>query len=109
MDKAALLKPRFKEQDIDLEGVGTVRIRALTREEMLNIGAGAELPAVEFERKMLALAMVDPALSEDEVAQWQRASPAGEMAPILEAVNELSGIRQNAAKEAYKSVRGGRK
>lgn len=103
MDKATLLKNRTAEREVEIEGVGTVRIRALTRREALQL-QGKEMPIEEMERKMLAFSMVDPVLTEDEVRQWQEASPVGEIQVVSEAIAELSGMDLTAAKDAYKSA-----
>lgn len=106
MDKAALLTERLPRADVEIEGVGTVTVRGLSRYELLLAGKGAEeTDTATVEQKMLAMAMVDPELSVSEVAAWQRAAPAGEIQPIVMAINELSGVTKSAQKEAYKSVR----
>lgn len=102
MDKAKLFAKRIGTDEVEIPDIGTVRVRGLSREELLELPTDAGVPATE--RAMLALALVDPVLTEDEVAQWQAASPAGEMKPVVDKVNELSGIARNAGREAYKSV-----
>lgn len=99
VDKERLFKPRLPEADVDVEGLGTVRVRGLSRIEALSVqkATGAEA----MERKMLALAMVDPELTEAEVGRWQKASTAGEIEPVTDKVSELSGMTQGAAKKAY--------
>lgn len=103
MDKELLFKPRLKEAEVEVPGVGTVRVRALSRTEALmvqQVKAGpGRIEAIE--RKMLALAMVDPEMTEAEVGLWQKASAAGEMDPVTDKVSELSGMTKGAAKEAY--------
>lgn len=104
MDKEALFRSRLPEDDVEVPGVGTVRVRALSRAESLRMAdaSGAE----EVERKMLALALLDPALTEDEVSQWQQAAVADELDLVVKKIAELSGVLDKAsAKEAYKSVR----
>jgi predicted HAD superfamily Cof-like phosphohydrolase len=102
VDKAALLRPRCPERDVELPGVGTVRVRGFTRAEVLEIGKrtnDGEYP----EAYALSLAMVDPTLSEDEARQWTEVASFGEMETLNQAINELSGIAGRADKEAYKS------
>lgn len=105
MDKAALLAPRLPHDDIDIPGVGTVRVRGLTREELHLTGQRQTEGVAATERLVLHLGMVDPALTEDEVGEWQRNAPAMEVQPVLNRINELSGIGREFAKEAYKSLR----
>lgn len=101
-DKELLFKPRLPEADVDVPGVGTVRVRGLSRSEAMSLRASADnVEAVD--RRMLFLGLVDPKLTEDEVSQWYAASPAGEIEPITIKISELSGMTEGAAKEAYKA------
>ena len=104
VSKADLLKRRFGVEDVAIEGVGTVKVRALSRAEALSL-QGVEMTVEDMERKLLALAMVDPKLTEDEVAQWQANSPAGELQPVVLAITRMSGLEQTAAKEAVQQFR----
>lgn len=100
-DKELLFKSRLPEAEVEVEGVGTVKVRGLSRAEALEIQKVTGGVAA-IERKLLSLAMVDPALTEDEVAQWQRASVAGELDPVTNKVAELSGMNEGADKKAWK-------
>lgn len=101
--------PRFQEKTITLEGVGDITFRALSRDEVLT---GRERnknkTTAEIERVLVALAMIEPQLTEDEVAEWQAASPAGELETITREIMHLSGMNSTSGqpldKEAYKSV-----
>lgn len=107
IDKEALFKPRLPEQAVDIPDVGEVRIRALSRSEVLAFRKrqlGDDVAAME--RAMIAAALVQPALTEDEVGQWQAASAAGELEPLTNAIAELSGMDKAATKEAIKQFRG---
>lgn len=106
MDKAALFADRLPREDVEIPGVGTVTVRGLSRAELLLAGKLSDQGAAAMERRMLAFAMVDPEMSEGDVERWQGACPAGEIQPIVAAVNRLSGIGKDAEKEAYKSLRG---
>jgi hypothetical protein len=99
-DKELLFKPSLPEAEVEIPGKGTVRVRALSRSEALLCQKEDGVEAVE--RKMLALALVDPALTEAEVGRWQKASAAGEMDPVSNKVAELSGMTEDAGKAAYK-------
>lgn len=101
IDKAKLLKSRLAETTVDIPGIGTVRVRGLSRAEAL---AAQNLKgAAAIERRMLALALVDPVMTEAEVGEWQAAAPAGELEPVTDKIQELSGMTQGAAKEAYRA------
>lgn len=101
MDKELLFKPRLAEEDVEIPGVGTVRVRALSRGEVLRAQGAKGVAAIE--RAMLATGMVDPALTEDEAKQWQESSPAGELEPVTRVIQRLSGMEAGADKAAAKS------
>lgn len=100
MDKELLFKPRLPEEDVEIEGVGTVRVRGLSRIEAIHVQAAK---GAEQERRILALGMVEPALTEDEVKLWQKASPAAEIEKVAGRITVLSGLAEDSAKTAYKS------
>lgn len=102
MDKELLFKPRLPEADVDVPGVGTVRVRGLNRLEAMHVQSAKTPEATD--RIILSLGLVDPALTEDEVRQWQKASAAGEIERVSEKIAELSGMFPGADKEAYKSL-----
>ena len=97
MDKELLFKPRTEEADVEIPGVGTFRVRGLTRHEVLS-AQGRAKGAEQIERVMLAMGVVDPKLTEDEVARWQRVAPAGEMEPVTSMIQQLSGMAEGAGK-----------
>lgn len=98
MDKEALLKPRLPETEVDIDGVGTIRVRALTREEAIQVG---DLKStLDRERRMLTMAMVQPAMTIQDVQQWQRISPAAELEKVTTVIARISGMLPEEAKEA---------
>jgi hypothetical protein len=104
VNKEALFAPRLPEQDVEIPGVGTIRVRALTREEALTV-RGREMPVDEMERRLLEAALIAPALTKGEVRLWQQACPAGELEPVTNAILELSGMTAEAPKEEMKQFR----
>jgi alanine racemase len=99
-----LTKPRLPEDTISIDGLGTFRVRGLSRFEVLVSKQREErLGMVAMERMMLAAGLLDPSMSEDEVTAWQKASPAGEIEPVVNKIAELSGMLEDAGKAAYKS------
>ncbi|MFG1800193.1 hypothetical protein ACGFI4_08470 [Micromonospora carbonacea] len=104
VDKEALFRPRCPEQDVELPGVGTVRVRGLTRGEIVEISKGVN-EGRDMEPRSLSLALVDPQLTEDEARRLIEVAPFGDVELLTTTVNELSGIAGRAAKEAYKSPR----
>lgn len=103
-NKEELFKKRLQEEEIEIPGVGTVRVRALSRSEAMKF-EGIKLEVEVIERKMLAVALVDPVLTEDEIGQWQQASSAGEITTVLLAVLRLSGMETESLKQAVKQFR----
>lgn len=95
MDKAKLLAKRTPGyRDVELE-VGTVRVRGLTRAE---VKACRDKNDDAQENRIIAAAMVDPALTADEVAEWLDNAPAGESVAVMNAIKELSALDEGAAK-----------
>ena len=99
MDKETLFRVRLKEDDVELDGVGTVRVRALSREEYAVVRdefADDDNQIVDpkgFEYALIAMAMVDPAdMSAEDVSLWAKAAPGGEVLKVLESINTLSGL-----------------
>lgn len=104
IDKKALLTAAFPEEIVELQRGGCVKVRAMTRGEALQI-AGKKMPLAESERWVLSRTVVEPKLTEEDIAAWQEASPAGEIQEVFETVNRLSGMEEEADKEAYKQFR----
>lgn len=100
MDKAILLTDRFSDRtaEVEIEGVGTITVRALSRHEVLQATKKDDDEAQE--RYIVAKAMVDPPMGEHDVAEWQKCSPAGEINRVANKVNELSGIGKGADKSS---------
>lgn len=91
--RAALLgQSAMPTREVALPAFGfDVTIRGLTRAEALRV-VGKPLAADEAERKLIAMAMVDPVMTEDDVRRWQKVAPAGQLQPIETAIRELSGL-----------------
>lgn len=95
---AALTAPRLETEEFEIAG-GTVLIRALSRHEMLTASAAADGGgALAMEREMISFALVEPTMTVDQVAEWQKASPAAEMMPLVHRINALSGVGKGAEK-----------
>lgn len=104
MDKDLLLKARLPEAEVEVPGVGTVRVRALNLNEADRVSQVKNTDARV--RRILALGMVDPVLTEAEAGRWQRNAPAGEVDKVSTKIAELSGILPESAKDAVKTFRG---
>jgi hypothetical protein len=105
VDKSALLAERFGIEEVEIPGVGSVRVRPLSRAEAHAV-RGQEMTEEEVEVRLLSVALVEPKLTEDEVKAWQANSPAGELEPVVRAVVRISGMEQHAAKAAFPEARG---
>lgn len=100
--KARLLMPRVPEGTVELE-IGTVRVRGLSRGEVFMTQQVKGVEATE--RKIVAIGMLDPVMTEAEVRQWQESSPAGEMEAVVEKIRDLSGLGDKSEKQAMQSFR----
>lgn len=101
MDKEALFKPRLPEGEVDAPGLGTVRVRGLSRAEVLESRTGNTLTT---ERRMLAFGMLDPALTEDEVKRWQEAALPAEIESVSRRIAELSGLLEASPRAAFRGT-----
>lgn len=101
MNKEDLFRPRLPEEDVETTA-GTIRVRGLNRAEAMIV---APLKGIDLERKALAFGMVDPALTEAEVTQWQKAAPAGELQSVAMVIQRLSGLAEGADKSDLPEVR----
>ena len=108
INKEQLLAPNMFERDVEVPQLGTVRVRALARGETLRIyqGAGEDPNLMDIEPKVLALGLVEPKLTEDEVRQWYDTAPFFVVQPIVEAIMTMSGMKRESPKDAYKSAGG---
>jgi len=97
MDKDALLAKRLTTEELDVPDVGTIKIRALTRSEALQLGDKKN--TVERERHILVCAMVDPEMTYQDVKAWQDNATPGELEVITTAIARLSGMLDTSAKE----------
>lgn len=101
--KAKLLAPRaatdsgMPEDSVDIPGIGTVKVRGLSRGEVFVIKKVAKGDD-DMERKILVRALLDPVMSEEEVRGWQTVSVAGELEEVTDKINELSGLSEGADK-----------
>lgn len=86
--------------DHEIKGLGTVQLRSLSRHEVIEAQRKHGEDTLAWERYVLSRALVQPAMGEHDVAEWQKASAPGEINAIAKAVNELSGISQGADKSS---------
>lgn len=97
MDKATLLVNRLMAEPVEIPGVGTVRVRALSHGEILDLRKKGFEPE-ELELHMVALCMVEPELTADDVREWSYNSPGGEIDYVTRKIRELSALVEGAQK-----------
>lgn len=102
IDKERLLKARLSEREVELPGVGTVRVRGLSRAETVHLGTLDVNAADAF---LLHRGLVDPALTLEEVEQWRDSASAEEIHPAYEMIGALSGLGSEAMRQAVLSFR----
>lgn len=102
MSKEQLGTPRLREEDHKLLTGGVIRVRGLSRREMLDI---AELNGAAYETAMVCKAMVQPTgMTQLDIQKWQKAAPSREIGLVVQRINELSGMGEDAERAAHKSV-----
>lgn len=84
-------------RDVALPGGRAVKVRGMSRMELMLTRKGTEDPAV-IEQRMLAFCLVEPRMTAKQVEAWQKASTPMVMAPVTEAIRELSGLGEGADK-----------
>ena len=107
--KDSLLRKReVSTREVDLDGTGTVTVRALKRGEVIEIRQAAtkngKLNEDLVDLFTIARGMVDPQLTPDEVAEWAEQAPAGEPAKVMAAIGEMSGYLEGADKSGLPGV-----
>lgn len=84
--------------DVPLPGGRLVRVRGLTRFELLNNAKGADGDGALIERRNLASCLVEPRLTLEQAERWQRTAVAGDLVDVVGAMRRLSGLEPGAAK-----------
>ena len=106
IDRDGLLKSRLAERVVEVPGVGEIRIRSLSGEEVARIPEFKE-DVHAGEEFVLTRAVVDPVLTPPDVRAWRQSAPHSELAAVLTEIFDLSGLGEEALKEAAKSFRDG--
>lgn len=119
MDKNTLFTSVVPEEDVELEGKGVVRVRALTRDELHRCNSSTEdrtgkrRPGAARDAEMLAVCfgMVDPVLDINEVKEWSTIAAVGEFQKVVKTIMRLSNVGDNdeeleeAQRQAYDDFR----
>lgn len=97
---ASLLAPveQAETADVALPGGAVVKIRGLTRAELLDASDGTESNTL-IEARMVAAGLVTPKMSLAQIQEWQRsAGSVTAFARVTNALRDLSGIGKGADK-----------
>lgn len=85
-------------EDLTLPSGRTVRVRGLSRFELMLNGKGTEDSSV-IERRNVATCLVEPKMTEAQVGAWQKKSSAGgDFRALSEKIRDLSGLGEGAGK-----------
>jgi hypothetical protein len=85
-------------EDLQLPSGRLVRVRGLSRFELMLNSRDTEDPAV-VEVRNVTTCLVQPKMSEAQVRSWQKRSAAGgDFRALSERIRDLSGLGQGAAK-----------
>jgi hypothetical protein len=115
MDKEVLFKRKanLTTAEVTLGDGVTVVVRALTRGEVNEIRSHKPTED-EYERRLIAAAMVDPPMSFEDVTLWldgdpddpdDPGAPAGDSVSVTTRVAELSGLTEQGAQKSVPRVR----
>lgn len=104
---------------VSLDDIDVV-VRGLSRQEVtdardgLTLDDGDSPDAPEYERRLLAAGMVDPVMSYEDISLWingdpddpdDHGAPAGDSVAVMTAIQELSGLAEDARKSHAPPVR----
>lgn len=89
MDASALLSTTLPTGEVELP-VGTVRVRGLSRAEVMRLQACATRDDLEAET--IAAGMVDPSLTVDQAHEWRQVGDNADVRAVSDAILSLSGL-----------------
>ena len=97
LDDLTSESPVDQTADVELSGGRRVKVRGLSRYELLLNGKGTD-DSAEIERRNLACCMVEPKLNVAAVEKWQKNSKPGDIGKVTDAIRALSGLGEDARK-----------
>lgn len=89
--------------DVTLSTGFVVRVRGLSRYELLLNGKGTEDVGL-IERRNVACCMVEPKMTLAQVEAWQRGSRPADLGKVTNAIRDLSGLGEDADKSDVSEV-----
>lgn len=108
ISRELFLKAAVPEDVVDIPGLGPVRVRGLTRLEVIGLQSMPKDTGL-IEKRIIRLGLVDPVLTDDDVDAWYDVAPAGHTDLIVDAVSRLSGLGEGATKSGVPPVRNRRR
>lgn len=104
----ALVADDFRDdaEDLELPNSQVVRVRGLTRHELLFNAKGTD-DSNTIEVRNLVSCVVEPKLTLAQAEAWQRAAGVKTMQVVQDKIRELSGLAEGAAKSDVAEVRDG--
>lgn len=104
LTRAQILARKTGRDTVTLPDGSTIGIRALTRDEALEM---QELKGLgNKDTYMIATGMTDPMMTVEDVAKWAKSGDAGDLVIVSKAITELSGMGEGAGKSRVSGVRG---
>ncbi len=87
-----------EQADVTLRSGAVVRVRGLTRAELLLNARNVDGDGALIERRNLATCLVTPAMTLEQAERWQRTAAAGELVAVVDTIRRLSGLDEGAPK-----------
>lgn len=81
-----------------------VYVRGMTGFEVSLMSKRAQGDSIKSNQFAIAMAMVNPKLSDAQALAWMKIRPAGEMKAVMDRIDLLSGLTEGSEGAAYKSV-----
>lgn len=91
LSKEALLKTGLPEEAVEIKNLGMVRVRSISRGEFVRI---REMDLTEFETQLVAMGLVEPRLTEDEVKEWRDSVTPHVFDDLAGEILRVSGLRK---------------
>lgn len=87
-------------EDVEVTPGVIVKVRGLTRYELLLNAKGVDGDGAMIERRNLVTCMVEPKLSLQQAEKWQKSSMPGVIGKVTDAIRRLSGLGADAPKSS---------
>jgi DNA-directed RNA polymerase specialized sigma24 family protein len=94
-----------KAEEVELADGSTVLVRGLTRDEIVDAQDRFPDETAMRDNACIAAGLVDPVMTEEDVAGWAASAPAGDLTNVSEKIQEKSGLREGAGKSRISRAR----